>query len=304
MKTLRIFSFAIALFISMGMTAQSNSLTEAGNKAQKSLMEYLRVNGFAPSVDTRDNSVMFKTNNVLYWVSFEQDAPVLYTLHRKPIVFADDYEDYYPSCVRYACDSVNRVHHVKATFNAKARRVDFTLETFAKEPSDFHGGFYKMLLAFKDVDKTFTEAYDRAVKLRGPIVPPTPIGNSPLKISYIGFGNFDASGNKLSDYDQPLRKSAVRYIKASIDIEASEKGLYKVGMKLYNPDGRMMNAAKGVEYASTANVEITKKDKPMECEFRPYGSDEADFWKAGEYKVRIFDYETGSMIHETSFTIL
>lgn len=309
MKAIRFISVAACFCLSMCVMAQ-NSLTEDGTKAQKALIEHLRASGLTPSIDTKDNSVCFKSNDVFYWVTFEGNSPVLYTIHRKGLKFDEDPE-FKPSCARVACNEVNRKHNIKSTYNERSneKRVEFVMETYAKDPSDFHGGLRKMLAAFKDVDVTFKTTYEKAyhqwIEQNKPITPSAPVpGNSPLKVTFVTFGNFDAKGNVISDYDQPLRKSSCQYIKASIDVSSSEKGVFKIGMKITSPDGKAMIATKGVEYCSTANIEIKKINKPIECELAPYGSDTPDFWKAGEYKVELYDFEKGALLYSTTFNIL
>lgn len=308
MKAFRIFSLAVVLCLSMSAMAQK-ALTDGGTKAQKALVEYLRANGLTPSIDTRDNSVCFKRNEVFYWVTFEENSPVLYTIHRKGLKFDED-PAFKPSCACVACNEVNSKHKIKCLYNEK--RVEFIMQTYAKDPTDFHGGFSQMLAGFKDVDTTFKNTYDKAfdkwkkdsIAGNKPIIPDAPLGKSPLKVTSIAFGNFDAKGKVISDYDQPLRKSAVKFIKASLDISSLEKGIFKLGMKITNPDGKAMVATKGVDYCSTTNVEIKKTDKIQQCELDSYGSDADNFWKAGEYKVDIYDFEKGVKLYSTTFNIL
>lgn len=316
MKKISVFLVVIGLSLSMSTMAQK-SLTEEGAKAQKALVEHLRANGLTPSIDTRDNSVCFKSNEIFYWVTFDEKSPVLYTIHRKGLKFDND-PKFKPSCARAACNEVNRKHIIKCIYNEKQidkkkeKRVDFIMQTYANEPSDFHGGFRKMLTAFKDVDATFKNTYDKAydqwkkdsIAQNSPIIPKAPTGTSVLKVTDIAFGNFDASGNVISDYNQPLRKSACKFIKASLFVTSPEKGIFKIGMKIINPNGKAMLAVKGFDYCSTVNVEINKPNKPQECILAPYGSDEAGFWNAGEYKVEIYDFENGSQLYSTTFNIL
>ncbi len=308
MKTFRIFFVVVGLCLSMSAMAQK-SLTEDGTKAQKSLVEYLRSINLTPSIDTRDNSVCFKSHDVFYWVTFDENSPVLYTIHRKGLKFDND-PAFKPSCARVACNEVNIKHKIKCTY--KNKRVEFLMQSYAKDPSDFHGGFRKMLAAFKDADTTFKNTYDEAfnqwkkdsIEQNKPIIPNTIVENSPLTVTYIAFGNFDAKGNMISDYNQPLRKSAIKYIKASLDVSSEEKGIFKLGMKIVNPDGKAMVATKGVDYCSTANIEIKKANKTQQCELGQYGSDAEDFWKAGEYNVEIYDFEKGAKLYSTTFNIL
>lgn len=308
MKTIRFFSVVIGLVLSMSVLAQSQ-LTEDGSKAQKALIEYLRANGVAPSIDTRDNSVCFKRNDVFYWVTFDEKTPVLYTIHRKGLKFDED-PAFKPSCARVACNEVNRKHEVKCTYNGK--RIEFVLQAYAKDPSDFHGGFSKMLAAFEGVETTFKDTYEKAfdawkkdsIAKNEPIAPQKSVEKSPLTLSDIAFANFDAEGNVLADYNQPLRRSECRFIRASVFVSSSEKGIFKLAIKITAPNGKEMVARKGFDYASTANVTISKTNKPQQCDFGSYGEDNPDFWEPGEYKVEFYDYETGTMLHTASFNLL
>ena len=308
MKAIRIIVAMVGLCLSMSAMAQK-SLTEDGIKAQRALVEHLRAVGLTPSIDTRDNSVCFKSNGVFYWVTFDENSPVLYTIHRKGLKFDED-PAFKPSCARVACNEVNLKHKIKCIY--KDKRIEFIMQTYAKDPSDFHGGFRKMLAAFKDADETFKSTYDKAfdqwkkdsIAQNEPRIPKDLRQTSCLKVTYIAFGNFDAKGNVISDYNQPLRKSSCKYIKATLDVSSSEKGIFKIGMKIISPDGKAMVTTKGVDYCSTTNIEIKKINKTQECELDSYGSDAKDFWKSGEYKVEIYDFEKGAQLYSTTFNIL
>lgn len=286
--------------LSLGAMAQE-PLTEAGTKAQRALIEYLRLKGMSPSIDTRDNSVNFKSGDVLYWVTFKGDTPVQYTIHRKAINLSED-EDYNTNCALYACNAVNLRHAVKSTL--KNKRVEFIFQTYAKEASDFQGGFQKMLDEFKNVTKEFNKEYEEAKDhvISVPDIKPT--GPTLLKVTYTGFANFDAAGKKLSDYDQPLRKNELRFVKTSIDVSSVTKGYFNIGVRIFDTKGKLMRQNNASPYTFTTNIEITKKDKKEEIDLDQYGSDEDDFWKAGEYKVEVYDAKNGVKLYNTTFNVL
>lgn len=306
MKKIRVILCAIALSLSASVMAQV-PLTDDGVRAQKALIDYLRTINIVPSIDTRDNSVCFKSHDIFFWVTFEGQSPVLYTIHRKPIKFDDD-KPLNASCARYACNEVNRTHKVKCVYTNK--RVEFVLQTYAKDPTDFHNSFRTMIAAFKNVDTDFTKSYDKAYEkwktdsINSNKQFPPQLGKSQLKVSSIAFGNFDAAGTVISAYNQPLRKSDCRFIRAMLEIASPEKGIFKVGMIIINPDGKSMTATKDVYYCTTKNVSINKVNKAHKLELDPFGSDKPEFWKAGEYKVFIYDFEKGDQIYTTTFNIL
>ena len=198
-----------------------------------------------------------------------------------------------------------------ATYHRNTLQLETPLSIISKA-EDAHPDKLNMLAAFNDVDKTFKNTYDKvydqwmkdSIAKNKPITPEVVIGKSPLAVTDIAFGNFDAKGGVISDYNKPLRKSAIKYIKAIVDVSAEDRGLFKLGMKIVNPDGKPMIATKGVEYCATANVEIKKANRVQQCEFDSYGSDDANFWKAGEYNVEIYDFEKGIQLYKTTFNIL
>lgn len=309
MKKNRLFIVLVAIGMSLTMMAQ-NQLNEVCLKAQKSLIEYLRTRGLSPSIDTRDNSVCFHRNDVLYWVTFEGEGPVLYTVHRKGIKFDKD-TTFKPICAAVACNEVNNKHKIKCVYNNNL--IEFIMPTYAKEPSDFHGGLGRMIAAFNNVEETFKDTYKKTYKkwvedsiaANEPIVQPGgPVGKSPLMIRSVAFGNFDMAGNVIADYNQPLHRGNCKYIRTLVGVSSTEKGIFKIGMKIISPDGKPMVATKGSEYAATKNLEITKLNKPVQIELPPIGAENDKFWKAGEYKVDLYDYETGSLLYSISFNLL
>ena len=96
----------------------------------------------------------------------------------------------------------------------------------------------------------------------------------------------------------------MKYLGATVDVSSPEKGIFKIGMKIYTPEGKPMVSAPGVSYCATANVEIKKAGKPHQCDLDIYGSDADNFWKAGEYKVEIYDFEKGAILKTTTINIL
>lgn len=308
MKIFRYLTLALVICLPSGLLAQKAMNADA-SQAQRSVFKHLEANGVNPKIDDRDNSVNFKVNNVFYWVTFDEENPVLYTIHRKGINFNDD-PAFKASLAALACDEVNKNHPVKCILNDK--RVDFIMQTYANDPAAFNASLKKMLAGFNNVDIDFKTAYNKnfdqwkqdSIEARKPIIPNTPIGKSPLVVSGISFANVDAGNNFISEYNQPLRKSAMKFLSTMVMVESPEKGIYKLGLKIVNPEGKEMLATKGVEYSETSNLEIKKPNKPQELFFAPFGSTEDDFWKAGEYKVEIFDFEKGVKLYATTFHIL
>lgn len=314
MKAKRFILMFAGIMLAANVMAQVQ-LSKEASKAQKAVIEYLRSKERAATIDKDDESVNFRDNNVLYWITFDGDYTVAYTLHRNGLNFEKD-TLFRANCAVQAVNEVNKKSNIKCFYENK--RVKFVLQTYAKEPADFCGGLYAMIKAFKDVEKMYKDAYNESYKrwkdavdekakkdsIANIPVAIKKIGESHISVSTPSFANFDASGKVVSDYDKALRKSECRFIKTRVEVTCPEKGIFKLGVRIIAPDGKPMLPVRGMEYSVTKNFEINKVNKPIQVEIDGYGSDKEGFWKAGEYKVEIYDFEKGDLLKSTSFNIL
>lgn len=314
MKSFRFLSLIVMSFvIALGAMAQSR-LNSTEQKAQDALRDFFRSKNRAYNIDAQDNSFLFKEGDVVYWVTFKSassSSPViLYTLQRKGFKYEKE-GTFKAECVYEACNEVNRSNHVVKAI-CKGKEVFFYSEMYAKSPEDFYNVLDQNVDAFKGVPETYKKTYAAAldawrkdsIAQNAPLVIDQPVGKSELTVSSVSFCSRDTKGNILVDYDAPLRKSNVNCIVAEVALEAAEKGVYKIGMKIYNPDGKIMLPKAGAEYTTTKNFTLPKAKVPYGVELDPYGSDSADTWKAGEYKVEIYDCEKGDLLKTESFNIL
>lgn len=303
--TLVVFSFVLAI----SAMAQSH-LNESEKKAQNALRDYFRSQNRAYNIDTKDNSFLFKEGDIVYWVTFSGTSPMLYTIHRKGFRYEKE-GTFKAACAYEACNAVNRTHKaVKAVCDGK--EVLFYNEVYAKDPEDFNKTLSKNVDAFFGATDTYKKVYDTAFETwkndsianNSPIVTNQPIGKSDLTASSVSFASKDMKGNIVVDFDMPLRKSNVSCIVAEVALQATEKGVYKIGMKIYSPDGKIMLSKKGLEYTTTKNFTLPKANRLYGVELDPFGSDADDMWKAGEYKVEIYDCEKGALLMTDAFNIL
>ena len=158
MKTLKLM---IGLLIACSASAFAGDLTPAQEKAQRNLYAYLQKAKYDPTVDTSDNSVCFRRNGVLYWITFEEDSPILYTFHRKAFKVGDDETSYKRKPSIIAANEVNRKHkNLKLTVEEK--KVDIAIQVYAAKTEDFTAVFPKYFSQFGNVDTDFKKEYQIA----------------------------------------------------------------------------------------------------------------------------------------------
>ena len=307
MKTLKII---ICLLLAFTASASAGDLTPAQKDAQLKLYNYLQKKKYEPSVDTSDNSVCFRREGVLYWITFDENSPILYTFHRKAFkVGADE------MCIRdrpsiIAANEVNRKHKtVKLTVEDK--KVEIAIQVYAAKTEDFTAVFSSYFSRFEDVDTDFKNEYQTALKAERESMnrleeearkdlPPSVLTD---KIVNMSFRLLDADGVEKTAYDQPLRSFNARYIQARIEFAPwREKAQdFDLQLRVTRPNGKTI-CMPGKKVTSEMNVTLEKSKKNQMIELGQFGSPKEGFWKAGEYKVEVI--ESGDVIYTTTFNIL
>lgn len=307
MKTLKII---ICLLLAFTASASAGDLTPAQKDAQLKLHNYLQKKKYEPSVDTSDNSVCFRREGVLYWITFDENSPILYTFHRKAFKVGADEMSYkrIPSII--AANEVNRKHKtVKLTVEDK--KVEIAIQVYAAKTEDFTAVFSSYFSRFEDVDTDFKNEYQTALKAERESMnrleeearkdlPPSVLTD---KIVNMSFRLLDADGVEKTAYDQPLRSFNARYIQARIEFAPwREKAQdFDLQLRVTRPNGKTI-CMPGKKVTSEMTVTLEKSKKNQMIELGQFGSPKEGFWKAGEYKVEVI--ESGDVIYTTTFNIL
>lgn len=307
MKTLKII---ICLLLAFTASASADDLTPAQKDAQLKLYSYLQKNKYEPSVDTSDNSVCFRRGGVLYWITFEENSPILYTFHRKAFKVGTDEYSYKRRPSIIAANEVNRRHKtVKLTVEDK--KVDIAIQVYAAKTEDFTAVFSSYFSRFDNVDSDFRNEYQIALKAERESadrieeearknLPPSVLANQIVNAS---FRLLDADGVEKTAYDQPLRSFNARYIQVRLEFAPwKEKDQeFDLQIKVTRPNGKPIYLP-GKKVTAEMTVTLEKSRKNQMIEFDQFGSPKEGFWKAGEYKVEVM--EAGDVIYTTTFNIL
>ena len=225
MKTLNLI---VGLLIAYSASVfAAGDLTPAQEKAQRSLYAYLQKEKYEPTVDTSDNSVCFRRNGVLYWITFDEDSPILYTFHRKAFKVGEDETSYKRKPSIIAANEVNRKHKsLKLTVEEK--KVDIAIQVYAAKTEDFTAVFSKYFSQFGNVDVDFKKEYqiaknaeqearDKAEQEARKNLPPSVLRGL---ITNMSFRLVDDNGTEKTAYDKPLRSFNAKYIQARLEFSS------------------------------------------------------------------------------------
>lgn len=285
-------------------------LTPAQDKAQLALFQYLEKENYQPKIDNSDNSVCFRKNGVFFWVTFEENSPILYSLHRKAFKVGNEQGDYDRKLSMIAANEVNRLHKSIKLYVGE-KRVEIVAQVYAAKPEDFIKVFLKYLALFDNVDIDFKTAYQKALdaerenanRIEEEMRKNLPPSELKGKIENVSFRLLDASDEVVTPYDEPLRSFKARFVQPRIEFlpwkEKPED--FTIQIRLTKPNGQPLNLP-GKKFSAEKTVTIEKSKKNQLIEFDKFGSDKEGFWKAGEYKVEVL--EGGDIIYTTTFNML
>lgn len=308
MKT---FKLLLCLVCLSTAAAWGADLTPSQEKAQRALYTYLYKEKFDPAVDDSDNSVSFRSKNgVLYWVNFDQESPILYTFHRNGFKIGTDDKSYKRNPAIIAANEVNqKLTCVKVTVGEK--RVNIVTQVYASQPENFISVFRKYFDELQKADAEFQRAYDAALQMENEAaerleeemrknLPPSELENM---VTDMEFRILDSDGKPVTEYNDNMRCYKAYFVQPRITFgpwkdQAAE---FEIKVRFINPKGEIMTY-KGSKYVIEEDIELKKSKKDQVFELQEYGSQENGFWKAGEYKVEV--YEGGHMIYDTRFNML
>lgn len=324
------------LFITFMSTAfyMSAQTSVAIQKAQKSMIMFLMDKGIKAEIDKNDQSVCFKNKDVLYWITFEKEQPMIFTLNRRGYK-TEGKDSYDKSLAVRACNEVSKKTNVKAY--CQDTKVVLCLPILARSVVDFQGVFDDCMSQFDKVDRIFKDSYstfekhkkELSIRIENDSVayenvfvkdnkrntnanssfivvpqnnPAIPVPEPCIAVSNISIRGVDVYGNVISEYDRPIRKSGSRFIQARVSLTSSKITETTIAMKIVNPDGKTLVPSKNEKYSTITPLKVSKINKPLEIELYKFGKDEEGFWKAGEYQIEF--YQEDSKIFSTTFNVL
>jgi len=130
-------------------------LTAEQKRFRSTLQQFLREEGFMPTIDEDDNSLNFKKEGTLFWITFGGSAPLYIEIHRAGL----DCEGADQSLVLQAVNTANRkIRCAKAMFNNTT--VSFAVEMYCHSAEEFKYIFYKSLKELDNIREEVLENYN------------------------------------------------------------------------------------------------------------------------------------------------
>lgn len=332
MRTIRFLSVLLMFAFACNSVFSQNVLTSKEKAHQSELNKALKAAGFASSVS--NNSVFFKKDNVTYWITLRcpnSISDVEFTINRGGYKLGAD--NYNRDFAMLACNEVNKKFPLVKIY-CEESRVAVCIQTCAKGGKELAALMNSYLNAFDGVKDCFEEEYGKiagtdeskethtevaVVEVATPVVETTgtPVAvesgdavqadvveNSELTISASSARGISAAG-VAGEFGGPIQGFKTDFVQPRIVMSSKSKGLYKIDIKIYDSEGKLMlwNPLTDKEYSYSKEVEVKKKNRSVEYELDQLGYTRGgSLWPAGGYKIEFWN--NGTKLYESTFTVL
>ncbi len=267
---------------------QAADLTPEAKNFQSNIMQFLKEEGFSPSIDESDNSVNFKKEGELHWISVSGSNPFYIELHRSGFKCNDVDRN-------VVIDAVNEGN--KKVRCAKAMLYDSSIalvvEMYCHSAEAFRYVFYKNMEELKTLEETVSDYYNS--HLGGSAQ------NLPFTIKSTSIANTDYNGNIITSYGTKIYSYKTQYLKPKIYVNLKRAGTYDIYVKFYTPSGLSTATSGGSPEGYSYRTSVTMTTGVDSYELSGWGGSDSGHWKSGEYRLEFY-YE-GEMIGQRAFTI-
>lgn len=282
-----------AIFICMLLTQalawelKSEELTPAQQRFRAEILQFVREEGFSPHIDESDQTVTFKKEGVLYWISVGDDGPFFLEFHRAGL----NCEEVDRNIVLEAVNEAN-----KKVLSAKAilyeSTISFAVELFCHSAEEFKYIFYKCMKELDSAKEKVSDYYNEHAAANS---------SAPFTIRSVSVANTDHDGSILTPYDSKIYGNRSKYITPKIYVDVKTAGTYDIYIKFYTPAGLSTGSdgSSPTDYSYKASVTMAKGFNSYV--FNGWGGKDAGHWKAGDYRFEF--YYQGKQIGKKAFTL-
>ena len=155
----RIMFIAICILLgAMKMSAQSREITPEQLDFRNQIQQFLKEEGYVPSVDEEDNSLVWKKEGTAYWLYVEAGPDPFYIeIHKGGFDLEGDKKLFYESC-NYA--NLNQRCSKASVGNSS---IIFTSELWCSSIDHFRKVFNKYISCLDEIKGTTADYYNNNV---------------------------------------------------------------------------------------------------------------------------------------------
>lgn len=285
MKMKTILYLIACLFSSL--VVQAADLTPEEERFRSNILQFLKEEGFSPTIDEDDNSVTFKKEGDLHWITVSGSSPYYVEIHRSGFNCNTANRDIVIAAVN---EGNKNVRCAKAMLLESS--ISLAVEMYCHSTEEFRYVFYKNMDELATLEKTVYNYYNEHSENSS---------SAPFTIKSVSIANTDYDGSIITDYDARIYSYKTKYLTPKIYVDVKKVGKYDIYVKLYTPSGLSKpNAGSSLDgYSYKTSVSLSEGTNAYVLP--GWGGSKSGHWAAGEYRFEFY-YED-EMIGKHSFKI-
>ena len=282
MKYLKLFWVISCVLIAN--TVLADDLTPTQKKFRSDVLNFLKEEGFAPYIDESDNSVTFKKEGELHWITVSGESPFFVIFRRGGYTLTGE-NALDRTAALLACNEVNK-DKAAVKMYCTEKSVLIGVELYTRSVEDFKYSFYSNIRALAASDEEFVEKYRSFNSGSGGGGAAT--GSGALSVNTLEVANTDENGEIITNYGNSIYSYNSMYLKPKITLHADQAGTYTIFVKLFMPSGDLAtgsNSPSGYSYSD----ELKVSSGTYAYTLSGWGGKDKGHWKAGTYRYEFWN---------------
>lgn len=149
--------FLYLVFVFAFFSSYAEELTSEQLQFRTDVFNFIKEEGFAPFIDTSDNSVMFKREGVQFWITVQDDSPFYIEFHREGMGCADADK----TKVLWTVNELNRTKKCIKCIKSNDS-ITIVIELFCHSSEEFKYLFYRCIKALNNAEAELQDTYASA----------------------------------------------------------------------------------------------------------------------------------------------
>lgn len=280
------------LLFAFGMTSMAQSLNSNQQNLREGIFAFLKKEGFSPKKVT-DDKLSFKREGHDYYVAIDAQklSPMkvsISTTKALPDGYAEN------TVLRAAAANTNSV---KYTYLKGVNRVTLSCGIYLKNVEAFNDVFYAWLGDFDDAAMSLNPSVQdgTVVTTESPATPADfNSTNANLVITKLDLANTHKDNTIIDLYGEDLFSDKVMYIKPRVNYLGKVNGEIILRVKWFDTNGKLIRANENVKagFSQEETFNIGTNERSNTLFLKCFGYDKPGRWKAGKYRVEVWEGNT------------
>lgn len=291
------------LFILLGILALSSvrldaeEMSSQARRFKNSVKTFLIEEGYSVEESSSGSGWIFKKDGINYMITFSKENPVFVKI--LSLITSPGTKN---SCdILSALNAMNAEYCcIKGTYDADENDVMLAIEAYYHSTEEFRYTFSQNMAVLSACHDKYDEFISNSTGGHSGSYTGSSASSAPVVFMSALVANCDVDNNIINDFGSSIFSYRTRYLEPKLTLKVNRANTYKIGVKLYTPDGNLStggSSTDGYSYVDTKSLATGTREVILSG----WGKDVNGNWPAGDYRFEF--YVDGKYIGSKAFTV-